>query len=115
KVDPGRRTAFAQAILDMPVAPIEPVALEAGRDYARTTISTGPLITVGNPRNGLFAVHYDFDVGRADDRLLCLALDVLKVAGAGKRSAEQLARAPRARGGARHHVLEVRIVADPVG
>jgi predicted Zn-dependent peptidase len=93
KVDPGRRTAFAQAILDMPVSPIEPVALAAGRDYARTTISTGPLITVENPRNGLFAVHYDFDVGRADDRFLCLALDVLKVSGAGQRSAEQLSRA----------------------
>ncbi|HET9622416.1 MAG TPA: insulinase family protein [Kofleriaceae bacterium] len=90
KVDPSRRGAFAQAILDMPVAPIEPVAIAAGRDYQRQAIATGPLITVANTRNGLFAVRYDFEVGRTDDRLICLALDVLRVSGAGTRSAEQV-------------------------
>jgi predicted Zn-dependent peptidase len=92
KVDPARRGAFAQAILDMPVAPIEPVAIAAGRDYERTQIATGPLITVKNQRNGLFTIRYDYDVGRRDDRFVCLALDMLKVSGAGKRSAEQVAR-----------------------
>lgn len=91
-VEPGRRGGFAQGILDELVAPIEPVALVAGRDYTRMTIATGPLITVPNPRNGLMAVRYEFDVGRADDRFLGLALEVLKVSGAGSRSAEQVAR-----------------------
>jgi predicted Zn-dependent peptidase len=90
KVDPSRHGTFAQSILDMPVAPIEPVAIAAGRDYQRQAVATGPLITVANPRNGLFAVRYDYDVGRADDRLLCLALDVLRVSGAGDRTAEQV-------------------------
>jgi predicted Zn-dependent peptidase len=92
KVDPARRGAFAQAVLDMPVNPIEPVALAAGRDYERAAIATGPLIAVKNQRNGLFTVHYSYDVGRVDDRFVCLALDMLKVSGAGKRSAEQLTR-----------------------
>ncbi len=92
KVDPGRRGAFAQSILDMPVTPIEPVAVTAGRDYQRTAIATGPLVTVKNQRNGLFAIRYDYDVGRSDDRFVCLALEVLKVSGAGKRTAEQVGR-----------------------
>ena len=92
KVEPGRRGPYAQAILDEPVTPIEPVALVAGRDYERTTIATGPLVSVVNTRNGLFQLRYEFDVGRGDDRLLGLALEVLKVSGAGTRTAEQTAR-----------------------
>jgi predicted Zn-dependent peptidase len=90
KLDPTRRSAFAQEILDLPVAPIEPVAVQAGRDYERAQLPTGPLITVANPRNGLFAVRYDYDVGRADDRFVCLALEVLRKAGAGDRTADQV-------------------------
>ncbi|HSR96573.1 MAG TPA: insulinase family protein [Kofleriaceae bacterium] len=92
KVDPTRRGAFAQSVLDMPVAPIEPVAIAAGRDYERAATAAGPLIAVKNQRNGLFTVHYDYDVGRVDDRFVCLALEMLKVSGAGKRSAEQVTR-----------------------
>ncbi|HEX4421724.1 MAG TPA: insulinase family protein [Kofleriaceae bacterium] len=91
-VDPARRGAYAQSILDLPVAPIEPVAVAAGRDYQRKAIATGPLVTVANARNGLFTVRYDYDVGRTDDRFVCLALDVLRLAGAGERSADELAR-----------------------
>lgn len=92
KVDPSRRGQFAQAILAEATTPIEPVALVAGRDYTRTQLVTGPLISVVNPRNGLFQLRFDFDYGRGDDRLLGLALEVMKVSGAGTRSAEQLAR-----------------------
>jgi predicted Zn-dependent peptidase len=91
KVDPTRRSPFAKEILDLPATPIEPAAIVAGRDYQRTTTPAGPLITVANPRNGLFSVRYDFDVGRTDDRLVCLALEVMRKGGAGERSAEQLA------------------------
>ena len=92
KVDPSRRGQFAQAILAEATTPIEPVALVAGRDYVRTQLVTGPLISVVNPRNGLFQLRFDFDYGRGDDRLLGLALEVMKVSGAGWRTAEQLAR-----------------------
>jgi predicted Zn-dependent peptidase len=92
KVDPSRRGRFAQALLAEVTTPIEPVALVAGRDYVRTELVTGPLISVVNSRNGLFQLRFEFDFGRADDRVLGLALEVLKVSGAGTRSAEQLAR-----------------------
>jgi predicted Zn-dependent peptidase len=92
KLDPSRRGVFAKSILDMPVEPIEPVALVEGKDYQRGTLPTGELVTVKNQRNGLFQLSYEYDWGRADDKLACLALEVLKVSGAGKQSAEQVAR-----------------------
>jgi predicted Zn-dependent peptidase len=89
---PGRQGAFARAILELPVAPIEPVALRAGADYTRAALATGPLIAVENRRNTLFAASHRYELGRTDDRLVCLALEVLKVSGAGKRTPEQLGR-----------------------
>jgi predicted Zn-dependent peptidase len=92
KLDPTRRSAFAKSILDMPVAPIEPVAIKAGTDYQRTKLATGPLISVKNTRNGLFSIRYEFDLGRIDDKLVCLAIDTMKVSGAGTQTAEQVQR-----------------------
>jgi predicted Zn-dependent peptidase len=92
KLDPTRRSEFAKAILDLPVTAIEPVALREGTDYERGKLATGALISVKNPRNGLFTAVHAYDYGRADDKLACLALEVLRVSGAGKRDAEQLTR-----------------------
>jgi predicted Zn-dependent peptidase len=91
-VDPSRQSAFARSILEMPVAPIEPVALRENHDYTRGKLKTGDAITVANTRNGLFSLSYEYDFGRRDDRLACLALEILKVSGAGTRNAEQVAR-----------------------
>jgi predicted Zn-dependent peptidase len=93
KVEQGRRSAYAQSILDMKVQPIEPVALVAGKDYERGKLKTGDFISVKNERNGLFSVTYEFNFGRRDDRFACMALDVMKSAGAGKRTPEQTTRA----------------------
>ena len=92
KVDPTRRSPFAKSILEMPVAPIEPVAIKEGADYQRTKLVTGPLISVKNTRNGLFVIHYEFDHGRIDDELVCLALDTMKVSGTSSMTPEQLQR-----------------------
>ncbi len=91
KLDPTRASEFAKAILTMPVTPIEPVALVAGKDYTRGKLATGDVIAVHNPRNSLFSITYQYDFGRADDRLACFAVDLLKFAGAGAKSAEQVA------------------------
>lgn len=92
KVDPSRQGAFAKSILDMPVTAIEPVSIAEGKDYQRGKLPTGELVTVKNERNGLFTLSFEYDYGRADDKLVCLALQVLKVSGTGKKSAEQVAR-----------------------
>ncbi|MEO8702040.1 MAG: insulinase family protein [Kofleriaceae bacterium] len=92
KLEPSRQTAFAKSILAMPTQPIEPRALVETKDYERAQLPTGELIGVRNQRNGLFALTFEYDVGRADDRLTCLATSMLEVSGAGKRSAEEVAR-----------------------
>jgi predicted Zn-dependent peptidase len=92
KLDPSRSTPFAKSILEMQVTPIESVAIVEGKDYERAKLATGELITVKNTRNGLFALSFAYDYGRADDKLACLALESLKVSGAGKRTTEQVAR-----------------------
>jgi predicted Zn-dependent peptidase len=92
QADPNRQSAFAKAILELPVAPIEPAPLREGADYVRARLPTGPLIAVPNRRNTLFTVSHRYEHGRADERLVCLALEVLEVSGAGARSAEQLGR-----------------------
>ncbi len=92
KLDPSRQSAFAKSVLAMPVTPIEPVALVEGTDYVRAKLATGDAVLVRNARNQLFSLTAQYHYGRADDRLLCLALEVLKVSGAGKRTPEQVAR-----------------------
>ncbi|HEU0030865.1 MAG TPA: insulinase family protein [Kofleriaceae bacterium] len=92
KVDPSRQSAFAKSVLEMPVTPIEPEVLVEGKDYERGKLPTGELVSVKNDRNGLFSITYEYDYGRADDRLACLALETLSVSGAGKQTAEQVAR-----------------------
>jgi predicted Zn-dependent peptidase len=93
KVEQGRRSDYASSILDMKIPPIEPIALAEGKDYVRGKLKTGELIAVKNERNNLFQVSYEFNYGRTDDRFACMALDVMKSSGAGKRTAEQTARA----------------------
>ena len=90
QVDPSRQTAFAKSILDMPATPIEPVSLVEGKDYVRGKLATGPVLAMHNTRNGLFSVSFGYDYGRADDRMACFALSVLKVSGAGSDSASQV-------------------------
>ncbi|MGN6104943.1 MAG: insulinase family protein, partial [Kofleriaceae bacterium] len=92
KLDPSRRGAFAKQIAEMPVEPIEPVALREGQDYERGALPTGALVAVKNTRNGLFTATHQYEYGRSDDKLACLALEVFKVSGAGARTAEQVQR-----------------------
>jgi predicted Zn-dependent peptidase len=92
KVDPSKLSAFAKGIEALEVTPIEPVGLAEGKDYERSKLATGDLVTVKNTKNQLFSVTFAYDYGRADDRLTCLALDTMKVSGAGKRNVEQVAR-----------------------
>jgi predicted Zn-dependent peptidase len=92
KLDPSRQTVFAKSVLALPVTPITPVALVESKDYERAMLPTGELITVRNQRNGLFALTFEYELGRADDRFACFAAGILEVAGAGQRSADQVAR-----------------------
>jgi predicted Zn-dependent peptidase len=76
----------------MEVTPIEAVGISEGKDYERSKLATGDLLTVKNTKNELVSINFSYDYGRGEDKLVCLALDTMKVSGAGKRNTEQVAR-----------------------
>ena len=92
KLDPSRQGPFAKAVLDMPVTPIEPVAIVEGKDYRAASCRPATRSYVENARNQLFTLTQITSTAAPTISLVCLALDVLKVSGAGKRTPEQVAR-----------------------
>ncbi|MHB2026149.1 MAG: M16 family metallopeptidase [Elusimicrobiota bacterium] len=82
-INPNRRSSFAQAVLDLPAAPLAPRWLVEGRDYDRRAIASGTLYSAKNPFDDLFSLMFDFQKGWQDDRNLCAALKFLDLSGAG--------------------------------
>lgn len=88
-IDPSRVSERLKAMLARSPAPIEPRWLAAGRDYEITPIEGGRLYSAKNPYNDLFSLTWRFDRGSRAARKLCWALELLDLAGAGPRSAEE--------------------------
>ncbi|MCB9702367.1 MAG: insulinase family protein [Myxococcales bacterium] len=91
-LDASRSSKFAEAILAQPTAPIDPLWLREGEHYRHLELPAGPMIWVPNPRNDLFSVTYRYEVGERRRPLLCHALDLLDLSGAGDMDAAALQR-----------------------
>jgi predicted Zn-dependent peptidase len=89
-IDPARESAFLKEILEIPVRPIEPRWLVAGRDFQVVPSAGGRLYAAKNPYDDLFDLTIRFERGSRQARGLCEALDLLELSGAGPDSAEQL-------------------------
>jgi len=89
EIDPSRESAFMKEILAVPARPLEPRWLVAGRDYQITPIEGGRLYTAKNPYNDLFTLSFYYDRGARHARGLCLAVNLLTLAGAGPLSADE--------------------------
>lgn len=87
-IDPSRKSDFAQRIEDMDAPTLEPQWVVQGEHYERKTIPAGDLIAAKNERNDLFSLTYRVERGYRKDPLLCHALDLLELSGAGDRDAE---------------------------
>ncbi len=87
-IDPARKSAFAAQLEARPVTPLQPQWAVEGKDYQHVALPAGPMIAVKNSRNDLFSLTYQLDRGRRKEPLLCYALDLLELAGAGDQSAE---------------------------
>jgi predicted Zn-dependent peptidase len=87
-IDPSRRSEFLKSVLALPVKPIEPRWLVAGRDYQVVPVSGGRLYAAKNPYNDLFTLTVRERRGRRRERTLCRALDLLSLSGAGPYSAD---------------------------
>ncbi|MCA9660396.1 MAG: insulinase family protein, partial [Myxococcales bacterium] len=91
-LDPSRRSAFAAAIVGQEVAPIEPEWLREGEHYTRGELPAGPLFAATNDLSDLFSLSYRFAVGERRRPLLCYALELADLAGAGDLDAAALQR-----------------------
>jgi predicted Zn-dependent peptidase len=89
-VDPTRKSPFFETITGIPATELQPEWLVEGKHFTRAALPSGTLIHATNPRNDLFTVSIEIDVGSVDDRLLCHAFEVREVSGTSTMSVEQL-------------------------
>jgi len=91
EIDPSRQSSFAAAILAMPYQEIEPVFLQAGRDYEVVEYAEGiPLYYARNPLNDLFNFSISIEVGTEENDRLSLAAALMDKAGTVDYTAEDL-------------------------
>ena len=90
-IDPTRQSEFAARVLAMEVEEIEPVFVEADRDYRIVEFAPGvELYYAPNPLNDLFSFSIGIDVGTEADNKLGLAAALMDVAGTQSLSNEEL-------------------------
>lgn len=90
-IDPTRQSAFAANVLAMPYQEIEPVFVEADRDYRVIEFADGvELYYAPNPLNDLFSFSVGVDVGTEENEKLNLAAALMDVAGTENLSNEEL-------------------------
>lgn len=90
-IDPTRQSEFAARVLAMAVEEIEPVFVEADRDYRIVEFAPGvELYYAPNPLNDLFTFSIGIDVGTEEDNKLGLAAALMDVAGTQSLSNEEL-------------------------
>lgn len=90
-IDPTRQSEFAARVLAMGVEEIEPVFVEADRDYRIVEFAPGvELYYAPNPLNDLFTFSIGIDVGTEADNKLGLAAALMDVAGTQSLSNEEL-------------------------
>jgi predicted Zn-dependent peptidase len=90
KIDPSRKSEFARRVERMKAPQLQPLWAEEGVHYQHVKVPAGQLIASRNERNDLFSVKYMVDRGYDKEPLLCYALDLFAVSGAGTQSAEAL-------------------------
>ncbi len=88
-IDPKRESDFLKQALAVPVKPIEPRWLAAGKDYQIVPVEGGRLYAAKNPYNDLFQLSIRFERGWRTERRLCKALELLELSGAGPYSADE--------------------------
>lgn len=90
-IDPSLQSAFATEILAMPFEEIEPVFVEADKDYRVIEFADGVnLYYAPNPLNDLFTFSVNVDVGTEENEKLNLAASLMDVAGTSNLSNEEL-------------------------
>ncbi len=91
EIDPTRQSEFAARVLAMAADPIEPVFVEADRDYRILELAPGMnLYYAPNPLNDLFTFSVNVEAGSEENGKLNLAAALMEVAGTATLSNEEL-------------------------
>jgi predicted Zn-dependent peptidase len=89
-IDPSRKSPFAAKVESMPAPQLRPQWAKEGEHYEHWTLASGEMIASKNARNDLFSLTYRVKRGYDKEPLLCYALDLFALSGAGKQSPEAL-------------------------
>jgi len=80
-IDPSRQSAFAKAILAIPVKPIEPRYIDPAKDFQKTDLAGCTLYYAKNPINDLFTFRISIEMGTLHDNCLGIAAALLDKSG----------------------------------
>ncbi|RYZ29998.1 MAG: insulinase family protein, partial [Chitinophagaceae bacterium] len=86
----GKQSDFVKAITKDPLPSTAPVFVDYNKDIQRAKVSNANLMYVPNKDNSLFRLHYYFDQGSYNNRLLPIALQYLQFLGTDKYSSEEI-------------------------
>ncbi len=90
-IEPGRQSAFAAEIIELPVEDVEPVFIIPGRDFTVEEVVPGvQLYYAKNPLNDLFTFDISVDVGTIADSILSVSRELMDKSGTPEFNAEEL-------------------------
>ena len=89
-IDPSRKSQFAEDVETMQAPQLQPQWAKEGEHYRHRKLDSGEMIASKNKRNDLFSITYRVKRGYRKEPLLCYAIDLFALSGAGDQSAEAL-------------------------
>lgn len=86
----GKQSDFVKMITKDPLPSIKPVWIDYTKDIQRSKAGIADVLYVPNKENSLFRLHYYFDQGSWNNKVLPIALQYLQFLGTDKYSAEEI-------------------------
>jgi predicted Zn-dependent peptidase len=86
------QSPFYKKVAAMPTSPLQPKWINYDKEITKSTIGLAPVLYVQNKDNDLFRLHYRFDLGNYNEKLLTLAANYLQYIGDDKHSAEEVSK-----------------------
>lgn len=92
EVNREAQSPFLKEVATIPATPVKPQWLDFNRDIQKSKIGPAEMLYVQNKDNGLFRLHYRFDMGSWNNKKLPLAAEYLQFLGTDKYTTEQISK-----------------------
>jgi predicted Zn-dependent peptidase len=86
----GKQSDFVKSITKDPLPSIQPVWIDYNKDIQKSKAGIADILYVPNKDNSLFRLHYRYDQGAWNNKVLPIALQYLQFLGTDKYSAEDI-------------------------